>query len=116
MSVRPMVLGLCVAIAVLVAWMFVPSVLRTEQSAKTGAQQILSEEFARVGVRKDAFAFVDAKKNGLDWIVTWRSMNTPSAQTGITITPFEVDVWGRPLVPNCKDDRDRTVAAFGEVC
>ncbi len=96
--------------------MFVPSVLRTEESAKAVAQQILSEEFARVGVREDAFAFVDAKKNGLDWIVTWYSTKTPSAQVGVTITPFEADVWGRPLVPSCKDDRDRTVAAFGEVC
>jgi hypothetical protein len=98
------------------AWMFVPSILRTEEATKAIAERILREEFARVGVRQEEFAFVDAKKTGLDWIVTWHSKGIPSAQVGVTITPFEADVWGRPMVPSCKGDRGRTVAAFGEVC
>ena len=113
---RPLALGLCVAAATIVAWSLVPSVFRTEVSAKTVAQQILSEELAHFGVRVDAFILVHASKSGLDWIVTWRSMSAPSAQVGVTITPFDVDVWGDPLIPSCKDDRDRTIAAFGDIC
>lgn len=113
MRVRAAVFGLCVAVAGLLAWIFVPSLLRTEEATKAVAEQILKEEFARVGVREDAFTFVDAQRSGFDWIVTWQSKSVPSAQIGVTITPFEADVWG---VPDCKGDRGRTVAAFGEVC
>lgn len=116
MKIRLVMFCSCVAIVAIVAWMVVPSLLRTEESTKEVSEQILREEFARVGLREDAFAFVDAKKNGFDWIVTWHSKSAPSAQVGVTITPFEVDVWGRPLVPSCKNDRGRTVAVFGEVC
>lgn len=116
MRVRAALLGFCIASAVVVAWIFVPGFFRTEASTKVVAEQILREEFVRVGVREDAFAFVDAKKSGLDWIVTWHSKSAPSAQVGVTITPFEVDVWGWPMVPSCKGDRGRTVAAFGEIC
>lgn len=116
MRVRAAVLGLCVVVAGILAWVFVPSLFRTEEAAKAVAKQILKEEFARVGVREDAFAFVDVKKSGLDWIVTWHSKSVPSAQIGVTITPFEADVWGSSMLPNCKGDRGRTVIAFGEVC
>jgi hypothetical protein len=116
MRFRATMVRLCIAALAVVAWMFVPSFLRTEESAKAVAWQMLREEFARVGVREDGFAFVDAKKSGFDWIVTWHSTSTPSAQIGVTITPFEADVWGRPTVPSCKDDRQRTIASFGEIC
>jgi hypothetical protein len=116
MRVRTAVFGLCVAIAGILAWVFVPNLLRTKEATKEVAEQILKEEFARVGIREDAFAFVDAKKSGFDWIVTWHSKIAPSAEIGVTITPFEADVWGHPMVPNCKGDRGRTVSAFGEVC
>jgi hypothetical protein len=116
MRVRAAVLGLCFAVASIVAWVFIPSFFRTEESATLVAEKILREELSRVGVRADAFAFVDAKKSGLDWIVTWHSKSDPFAQVGVTITPFEADVWGRPLVPSCISDRVRTVVVFGEVC
>lgn len=116
MRFRGTFVGLCVTAGVVVAWMFVPSFLRTEASAKDVAQQMLREEFVRLGVREDGFTFVDLKRSGFDWIVTWQSKSAPSAQVGVTITPFEADVWGRPIVPSCKDDRLRTVAYFGEIC
>jgi hypothetical protein len=116
MKVRAVVLGLCVTVAGVLVWIFVPSLFRTEEETKAVAEQILKEEFARAGVREDAFAFLDAKRSGLDWIVTWHSKSVPSAQIGVTITPFEVDVWGSSMLPNCKGDRGRTTNAFGEVC
>lgn len=116
MSVRAAVLYLCVVIVAILAWVFVPSLVRTERATRVVAEQILREEFARLGVREDAFVYVDAQRSGLDWIVTLNSKIAPSAKIGVSITPFEVDVWGHPMLPNCKADRERTVVAFGEIC
>jgi hypothetical protein len=116
MIVRAAVLSFCVVVAAILAWIFVPSLLRTEGATKVVAEQVLKEEFARLGVRQDAFAYVDAQQSGLDWIVTWKSKIAPSAEIGVTITPFEADVWGYPMLPDCKGDRARTIIAFGEVC
>jgi hypothetical protein len=107
------ILGVSVA---LVGWLVVPRVLRNEEAAKVIAQRVLDEELSRLGVRSSGFDFRDAKKSGFDWIVTWQSKAMPSAQIGVTITPFEADVWGKPMVPSCKEERQRTQESFGEVC
>lgn len=116
MKGRTAVLGLCCVIAGFCAWSIIPSLLRDEQATKVIAEQVLKEEFAGAGFREDAFVFESAHRNGFDWIVTWRSKMAPSAHIGVSITPFSLDVWGSPVVPNCKQDRDRTVAAFGDIC
>lgn len=116
MRVRTAILGLCGVIAGFGAWSIIPNLLRGEEATKVIAAQILKEEFGRAGVREDVFVFQSAHKNGFDWIVTWQSEIDPSDHIGVSITPFSLDVWGSPVVPNCKEDRDRTVAAFGDIC
>lgn len=97
-------------------WAFLPSLLRTTDSARNTADRILHDELLRAGVRADAFTFAGTTRSGFDWILTWRSLSAPSAEVGVTITPFEADVWGKPVIPNCNEDRTRTTAAFGEIC
>jgi hypothetical protein len=101
MSVRAAVLCLCVVIVAILTCVFVLSLVRTVGATRVVAEQILREELARLGVREDAFVYVDAQRSGLDWIVTWNSKIAPSAEIGVTITPFEADVWGHPMLPDC---------------
>ena len=113
MRVRSVLLSLCVTVAAYLALVFIPLMLRTEETTKAVAEQMLKEEFARLGVFEEAFEFLSAHKHGFDWIVTWRSKSVQSAHVGVTITLFDIDVWG---VPDCKGDPGRTVNTFGEVC
>lgn len=108
--------GVVLLVLALVGCVLLPSLLRTENSAKEAAAGILYAELGRGGVRTDAFVLASVTRAGFDWIVTWRPVQAVQAEVGVTITPFEADVWGRPMLPDCKAERARTESSFGQVC
>lgn len=113
---RCLLFGISLLIFVLLGFMLLPSIFRSESSVKKVAQSLLQDQFARGEVRGNTFTLTSVTKTGLDWIVTWRSTTATKAEVGVTMTLFDADVWGNPMLPDCKMQLERTVAAFGQIC
>lgn len=87
-----------------------------EESAKSIANQIFLDEMSRLGASGDAFMPTGVTRNWLSWIVTWESIHISGSQVGVSLGPFDVDVWGKPFLPDCVTYRSKVVVSFGEVC
>jgi hypothetical protein len=80
------------------------------------ANSVYSAQTSKLGLKPDSFEQVGSSRTASGHIYTWRSKFNLKAEVGVSISPFDVDFWGRPTVPNCILAREVTVREFGDVC
>ena len=106
----------CVTLFILLFWIFFPFFLLSEQKVKTIAEEILREEMINSGVKFNQFYFKGIERKSIYWRVNWGSKEVKNVLITIGLSPFDQDYWADPFYPDCKNDREKTIIFFGQVC
>jgi hypothetical protein len=95
----------------------ISSAIHTEESIKSIAEGILKEDLTVNQVRMDAFVFDSVSRFGVfNWIVDWRLINDPKKRIGVSFSLADVDVTADRVIPDCKNNKYKTIEYYGDIC
>jgi hypothetical protein len=116
MMVKRAVFLLAGGLALLVALVVVYSLRVSEDDRRHMAEDILRKGLSERHVKMEAFVFQSESKHPSGTIYTWKTTTSAAGRVGVTISAFDEDLWGDPIVPDCLRAKEESVMRFGDIC